>query len=281
MGCWWPGGAGRADWPEDNTHLCLTCLSTSPEVAEATESPGATSLPYPLLCICAARSLSFVGSTLGEEACAGRKRCGERSARNDDIAASVCREQRCQLGIVVSLAGGQLQRCRCAEVVEEAVNLGRPPAAGAAERVISRLAGQILVIRHRPLCAARRARRQRAGGPGRLSNRPTPTRPPPDHRRCRCEHVPPRTSPHTFRRSTSAGAVPKPIATHQVQAEYRATANRCETARRSLPASFDDHSTADPAAAPTTAAPAQSTSTTNQKSHLYESHSQHQTATAK
>ena len=65
-------------------------------------------------------------------------------------------QQRRELRIVAGLAGGQGHGQRGTAGVDEGVDFRRPPATRAAQGVINRLVGQILVIRYRPLCGRRR-----------------------------------------------------------------------------------------------------------------------------
>ncbi len=165
--------------------------------------------------------------------------------------------------------------------IDEGVDFGGPSAAGAPQRVISRLLDQIRVIRQCPLCGARSARQPRAGGPGCWWNRSTPTRPGRGHRRHRRVRGPQRTSPRRCHQPTSGGVAPKPIATHQVQVAHPATEHRCGSAMQSPPTWRGDHSRADHVARPRTASPARSQPRTNRKSQQYASFPNDQTPTAK
>jgi hypothetical protein len=165
--------------------------------------------------------------------------------------------------------------------INEGMDFGRPSPAGASQGVISGFIGQIRVIRLCPLCGPQRARRPRVGERGCWSNRSIPMRPGQGHQRCRRVRGPRRTSPRRCHRSTSVDDVPKPIATHQVQEEHPATARQYGSAKRSPPASLDDHSRADLAAPPTTASRVRPQPRTNQKSPQYESFLNDRVPTAK
>lgn len=147
------------------------------------------------------------------------------------IVRAVCLQQRHEHRVVPGLAGREQDRDRNAVFVGQGMDLRRPAAAGAAQCVISWLAGQILVIRPSPLCGSRtrgNENRRRASGHGCWSNRST-TAPQPQHHRRPYRHPPRRTSPHRSRPATSAGADPTPTATPRTAQADHVTANRSGT----------------------------------------------------
>src|SRR5699024_365778 len=90
-------------------------------------------------------------------------------------------QQRAEHWGVPALAGPAQEHQGQAVAVDELMDLGREPAAGATEGAVRRLLAQILVVPQRPLWCARGG--CRAGAHGRSWSRPRPTSPAPRARR--------------------------------------------------------------------------------------------------
>jgi len=182
------------------------------------------------------------------------------------------------------LSGSQSHRGQVADGVGQRVDLGGQPAPGAAQRVIVRLVGQILVIRVRPLCGrwlrpcpgpGSSARPRRAGGRARPWNRSTATGRGRRWRRCRSGIAPHRTSAGRCRRWRTGGGASTPSAMARRPQAGLAMPSRCESARRSLPGSGGDRPVACRVSLPGTASAARPTPTTRLGSRENESLADH------